>query len=148
MPARLLRPFVMSFMTTVLQSSPELYKEGALLVNRDGKRFNDELGNPTLGLSAQPQGEAFILLDGRLKEMFSGPPHHISTAPGIAYGYVPDYRRSRKDIYHEAQSLEALAAKIGVDGAALAQDDRGVQREASRHTDRRQQRHAARRQAR
>lgn len=119
MPQRLLRPFVMSFLTTVLQSSPELYKQGAILINREGRRFNDELGEPTRDLAEQPDGAAFILLDGRLARQFSEPPYHLSTAPGIAYGYIPDYRRSRRDIFHEASSLRALAQRIGVDGDAL-----------------------------
>jgi succinate dehydrogenase/fumarate reductase flavoprotein subunit len=112
MPAALLRPFVMGFVTTVLQSQPGLYQQGAVLVNRAGNRFNDELGNPTAHLAEQPEGEAFILLDGRLRRLFSGPPHHISTAPGIAYAYIDDYRRSRRDIYREAPSLERLARAL------------------------------------
>ena len=120
MPAALLRPFVMSFLTTVLQSSPELYREGAVLINRAGRRFNDEPTAPTESLAAQPEGEAFILLDGNLVDKFSGPPCHVSTAPGIAYGYIPDYRRSRRDIFHEAPRLDALALKLGIDPAALA----------------------------
>lgn len=119
MPSALLRPFVMSFLTTVLQSSPELYRKGAVLINRDGRRFNDELSDPTENLARQRDGAAFILLDGNLAGMFSGPPNHVSTAPGIAYGYIPDYRRSRKDIFHEAPTLRGLAAKLGIDPAAL-----------------------------
>lgn len=119
MPERLLRPFVMSFLTTVLQSSPEIYRQGAVLINREGKRFNDELGEPTRFLSDQPEGAAYILMDARLSLLFSAPPYHLSTAPGIAYGYIPDYRRSRRDIFHEAETLAALAARIGVDPESL-----------------------------
>lgn len=119
MPAALLRPFVMSFLTTVLQSSPELYREGAVLVNREGQRFTDEREAPTRHLADQPQGEAFILMDGALVRKFSAAPFHISTAPGIAYGYIPDYRRSRKDIFHEAPTLAALAARLRIDATSL-----------------------------
>jgi succinate dehydrogenase/fumarate reductase flavoprotein subunit len=121
MPSWLLRPFIMSFLTTVLQSSPDLYQQGAILVNRRGARFNDELGDPTVHLADQPDGEAFILLDARLATLFSAPPHHISTAPGIAYGYLGDYRRSRKDIFHAAPTLAALAQVLGLDAGVLAQ---------------------------
>ena len=132
LPSCLLRPFLMSFLTTVLQSSPELYRQGAILINRNGERFNDELGDPTRHLAQQPQGEAFILLDGRLGALFSAPPHHVSTAPGIAYAYVPDYRRSRKDIFHEGASLAELARKLGIDATSLqrsvdAYNDSGAQ---------------------
>jgi succinate dehydrogenase/fumarate reductase flavoprotein subunit len=121
MPQQLLRPFVMSFLTTVLQSSPELYRQGAILINRKGERFNDELGEPTRHLSEQPDGAAYILLDARLARQFSASPYHLSTAPGIAYGYIPDYRRSRRDIFHEADTLSALAAQLGIAAAALEQ---------------------------
>ena len=119
MPSWLLRPFVMSFLTTVLQSSPELYRQGAVLINREGCRFNDELSDPTRHLPDQPKGEAFILLDGRLVELFSKPPFHVSTAPGIAYGYIDDYRRSRKDIFHQADDLRGLAKSLGMDADKL-----------------------------
>ena len=89
MPSWLLRPFIMSFLTTVLQSSPALYKQGAILINREGKRFNDELTNPAEHLAEQPDGAAYILLDGKLAKQFSAPPFQISTAPGIAYAYLP-----------------------------------------------------------
>jgi len=119
MPPQLLRLFVMSFLTTVLQSSPELYRQGAILINRKGERFNDELGEPTRFLSEQPDGAAYILLDGRLAKQFSASPYHLSTAPGIAYGYIPDYRRSRRDIFHEADTLSDLAAQLGIAVTAL-----------------------------
>lgn len=142
MPPALLRPFVMSFLTTVLQSSPELYKEGAVLINRHGRRFNDERSAPTRHLADQPEGEAFILLDGVLVRKFSAAPYHISTAPGIAYGYIPDYRRSRKDIFHEAPTLAALATRLRIDPASLQHtiaaynDDAPPEGEASARGDR------------
>jgi succinate dehydrogenase/fumarate reductase flavoprotein subunit len=120
MPSWLLRPFIMSFLTTVLQSSPNLYKQGAVLINKSGERFNDELTDPIQNLAEQPDSVAYILLDGKLAKKFSGPPFQISTAPGIAFAYLPDYRRTRKDIYKEAKSVEELAAKIGIDPARLA----------------------------
>ena len=119
MPQQLLRPFVMSFLTTVLQSSPELYRQGAVLINQSGRRFNDELGEPTHDLANQPGGAAYILLDGRLVRQFSQAPFHLSTAPGIAYGYIPDYRRSRRDIFHEAPTLSELARRLQIDPSAL-----------------------------
>lgn len=119
MPSRLLRPFIMKFLTTVLQSSPELYRQGAILINRNGDRFTDELSNPVAGLTAQPDGSAYILLDASLAEKFSAPPFHISTAPGIAFGYIPDYRRSRRDIFHEAATAADLARRLGIDPARL-----------------------------
>ncbi len=48
----LLRPFLRSFLTTALGPSPELFKEGAILVNREGRRFTDELGRPAFDVPA------------------------------------------------------------------------------------------------
>ena len=38
----------------------------------------------------------------------------MSTAPGIAYAYVPDYRRNRPDVYRQAPTLAALADAAGM----------------------------------
>ncbi|TIR02430.1 MAG: FAD-binding protein [Mesorhizobium sp.] len=46
-------------------------------------------------------------------------PNYISTAPGIAYAYITDYKRNRKDIYNQANSLSVLARKIRVPSTAL-----------------------------
>ena len=113
MPDAILRPFVMSFLTTALAPSPTLFQQGALLVNREGQRFTDELGEPAYDIPAQPDGVAFIVVDGRIAAQFSAWPHFISTAPGIAYAYIPDYRRNRPDVYAEAPTLQALGEKLG-----------------------------------
>lgn len=120
LPAALLRPFAMSFLTTALGPSPELFKSGAILVNRNGERFADELSGPARAVPRQPDKAAYIVFDGKLARRFTGWPHYISTAPGIAYAYLADYRRNRADIYHEAPTLEALARSMGVPPQALA----------------------------
>ena len=66
MPSALLRPFVMSFVTTALAPSPALFADGAILVNADGKRFTNETDAPAFALPDQPRKEAFILLDARI----------------------------------------------------------------------------------
>ena len=50
----LLRPLVMSFLVTVLVPSPKLFQRGAILVNRNGERFCDELNNPGPQVAQQP----------------------------------------------------------------------------------------------
>lgn len=119
MPPAILRPFVMSFLTTVLQSQPGLMHRGGLLINRDGERFTNELGSPADDIPNQPDQFAYILLDGDLVRDFSGPPHHISTAPGIAYAYIDDYRRNRKDVFHQAETLAGLGQKVGMRAGVL-----------------------------
>ena len=119
MPARLLRPFIMSFLTTVLEAQATLYANGAILVNKRGARFCDELDHPEYKLVEQPDQHAYIVFDARMAKRFSAFPYFVSTAPGVAYAYVPDYERSRKDVFNKALTLEALAQKLGVDTKTL-----------------------------
>ena len=120
LPDRVLRPFLMSFLTTALGPSPELYAQGAILVNVDGTRFTDELDAPNLAVPKQRHRTTWIVFDHRIAEKFTEWPHVVSTAPGIAYAYLADYRRNRRDIYHEADTVEGLARSIGVPEDALA----------------------------
>jgi succinate dehydrogenase/fumarate reductase flavoprotein subunit len=120
LPASLLRPFLMSFLTTALGVSPNLFRQGAILVNRNGERFTDELGKPNLDTPKQPDRQAWVVFDHAAAQNLSAWPNYVSTAPGIAYAYLEDYRRNRADIYHEATSIEGLARSMGVPGAALA----------------------------
>ncbi|HUI98222.1 MAG TPA: FAD-dependent oxidoreductase [Xanthobacteraceae bacterium] len=121
LPSALLRPFVMSFVTTALAPSPDLFAQGALLTNRRGERFTDECDKPAFALPDQPGKVAHILLDRRMTALFSAWPHFISTAPGVAYAYVDDYRRNRRDIFTAAPSLDALARRLGVPAEALGE---------------------------
>ena len=120
MPSALLRPFVMSFLTTALAPSPSLFAEGAILVNKRGERFADENDQPAYAVPDQPGKVAYILVDDRIARRFSAWPHFISTAPGVAYAYIDDYRRSRPDILTEAPTLEALSAKLSMATGTLA----------------------------
>jgi len=62
----------------------------------------------------------YIVIDGTLAKQFSSWPNYISTAPGIAYAYIPDYRQNRPDVYVEAPTLKDLAARLAMDEASLA----------------------------
>jgi len=119
MPSALLRPFVMSFVTTALAPSLDLFAEGAILVNSQGERFTDELDKPAFALPDQPGKVGYILLDKRMAALFSGWPHFISTAPGVAYAYVDDYRRNRRDIFNDGATLDDLAGKLAMPAAVL-----------------------------
>lgn len=121
LPQTLLRPFVMSFLTTALAPSPLLFEEGARLINRDGKRFCDERLKPALALADQPGKFGYILIDSALAQRFGAWPYFVSTAPGIGYAYVSDYRRNRSDVFIDAESLEDLARRLKMDVAALGE---------------------------
>jgi len=120
MPSWLLRPFVMEFVTTALAPSLTLFDEGAILINKAGERFVDERSQPALAIAAQADKVAYIVIDSVLAETFSAWPHYISTAPSIAYAYLPDYRRNRKDVYAEAADLDDLGGKLGMPRGALS----------------------------
>jgi fumarate reductase flavoprotein subunit len=119
-PSSLLRPFILSFVTTFLAPEPAMFREGAILLNKRGQRFTDELDKPGLEIPHQPGRVAYILFDRKLAKKFSEWPHFISTAPGLAYAYLPDYRRNRKDIYHEGSTLQAIAEKLKMPSDTLA----------------------------
>ena len=118
-PQRVLRPFLMSFLTTALAPSAKLFEQGAILVNSDGHRFCDELHAPALALPDQPGKVGFIVLDARLARQFCAWPHFVSTAPGVAYAYLADYKSNRPDVYTEASSVADLARKLGMNPQAL-----------------------------
>ncbi|WP_128598367.1 FAD-dependent oxidoreductase [Paraburkholderia kirstenboschensis] len=119
LPLSLFRPFITKFMTASLAPEPSLLRAGAILVNRRGARFADELNKPELQVSNQPNKEAFLVFDDRVAQMFEKWPNFVSTAPGISYAYLDDYRRTRKDLYHKASTVERLAEDIGVAAATL-----------------------------
>jgi fumarate reductase flavoprotein subunit len=121
LPPRLLRPFLMMFVTTNLAPSHKLFEEGAILINKNGERFVDEREQPQFAIPKQPNRIAYILLDDAIAQKFEAWPNFISTAPGVAYAYLADYKRNRKDIYHSAASLEELAGRVGIPAARLQQ---------------------------
>ncbi|MDZ4073328.1 MAG: FAD-dependent oxidoreductase [Hylemonella sp.] len=120
LPQAILRPFMMKFLTTALAPSTTLFEQGAILVNQRGERFGNELDKPAWRLPDQPGKLGYIVIDQALARKFSAWPHFVSTAPGIAYAYIPDYRQNRPDVYAEAPTLPELARQLGMDAALLA----------------------------
>lgn len=118
-PKPLLRPFLMGFVTTYLAPSHTLFREGAILVNKNGERFCDELNRPQDHIGLQPDQIAYIVFDGEVAQTFHAWPNYISTAPGVGYAYLHDYERCRRDICVKADSLDALAEHIKVPAQAL-----------------------------
>lgn len=119
MPDAVMRRVIMAFATTYLAPTTGIYGLGAMLVNQRGDRFVDERDRPWDALADQPDGIGWIIVDSRVAATLNTQPHYVSTAPGIAYAYLDDYRNSRKDIFHEAPSLEQLARSIGVPAEKL-----------------------------
>jgi len=98
-----------------------LLDNGAILVNRDGRRFADEQASPDreIAVADQPDKIAYIVLDERLIDHYCRWPNFISTAPEIAYAYVADYLKLRPDVAVEARTLEGLAAARGLPADGL-----------------------------
>jgi len=110
------------FLTVHTSPSSDIFKKGGILINKNGKRFTNEFlpsRQLAVAVAQQPEKMAYILMDDFLARLFSDPPNYISTAPGIAYASLDDYRVLRKDITHAAQSVQELAGKIGIDPVAL-----------------------------
>lgn len=114
LPKPVLAAFARQLLTTHMSPSKALFKAGAILVNRSGRRFTDETGTPAMDVAQQDRGDAFIVLDNRIAREFTKLPNYISTAPGIAYAFFPDYRRARPDLVHSAADPRTLATIIGV----------------------------------
>ena len=119
LPAKLTRPFVMSFITAALRPDPEVFKAGAILVNKAGKRVGGDIGIPEISLAKEEVRECWLILDERLATKFSKWPDFLSTAPGVAYAYLPDFKRSRPDLYTSGRNLSDLANKLSLPAQAL-----------------------------
>lgn len=118
-PSVILRPFFMMFVTTNLAPSHSLFQQGAIMVNKAGQRFVDENDGPQYAIPSQPDRVAFILFDEKIAGQYTQWPNFISTAPGLAYAYLDDYRKNRRDIFASAPTLAELARKLGIDAAVL-----------------------------
>jgi len=118
-PAALVRPFVMQFMTTVTAPELGLVRDGALLVGSDGTAI--DIGDRSYGsaVADQPDNTAFIVFDEAMARRYSQWPHFLTTAPGIAYAYFPDYRRSRPDLVAKGDTVAALGRKRGFSDGKL-----------------------------
>ena len=131
LPQRMLRPVLMNFLTTALAPEKSLYEDGAILVDQDGLRFGDERDLPARRAALRPGGLAWMIFDSTVADQYQQWPHFISTAPGVAYAYLDDYRHSRPDIFHCAGSFGELADHMKLPRAAfqmtLADYNAGVQ---------------------
>ncbi len=137
LPAGLLRPFVLGYVTTFLVPELKMFHEGGILVNKAGERFVDEMERPEFALLDQPDQSGYCIMDDTVAAKFSGWPNYISTAPGVAFAYLPDYRRNRPDVYACADTLEALAGKLGIPADAFAKTVAAYNAEAQRSGGRR-----------
>ncbi len=120
-PKFIINAYIKRLLVTWQHPENALFDDGGILLNCEGKRFCNEKKWPEreLAIASQSNEFAFILLDQRLCERYSKWPNFISTAPKIAYAYVDDYLKLRKDISTEAGSVEGLWHKTRIDRQAM-----------------------------
>lgn len=114
LPDRMIRTLMMGFVTTYLSPREAMFDEGALLVDASGDLRSGTDENINLTVASLGEAGGYIIGDRALYEKFSTDPYHVATAPGVAFAYMPDFRRARPDVYAEAPTLESLADRIGV----------------------------------
>lgn len=100
---------------------------GAILVNREGRRFANEtvLGPPlSLALEKQPYKTCYLVFDKRVADIFSKWPMVLCSLPGIGdvskiggWGVVDDL--IARHAIKKADTLEELATLTGMDPAGL-----------------------------
>ncbi|MEC7488947.1 MAG: FAD-dependent oxidoreductase [Pseudomonadota bacterium] len=112
LPGCLLRPFVLRFTTTSIAPELDFFKDGALLINKRGERIDATAAELGLATAEQPDQIGYVILDSQLAKRYSAWPHFIATAPGVAYAYFDDFRRTRPDIFYEAETMEKLAEAL------------------------------------
>lgn len=118
-PAWLLRPFVLRFTTTSMAPELDLFRKGALLVDKLGARVDAPPPQLGLRIAERPDKIGYVVMDANLARLYSKWPDFIATAPGVAYAYFDDFRKTRPDIFHKAGDVAGLARALGMDPAAL-----------------------------
>jgi hypothetical protein len=119
LPPAVIRTLLMGFVTTYLSPDVSMFANGAILTDADG-RLSSNTDDPIALVTARlGQRGGFIIGDRALYQKYSAAPHHVATAPSVAYAYMPDFKRSRKDIFHEGETLADLANSMGVPAETL-----------------------------
>lgn len=120
-PKFIINAYIKRLLVTWQHPENALFDDGAILLNCKGQRFCNEKQWPEreIAIASQPNEFAYILLDQRLCERYSKWPNFISTAPKIAYAYVDDYLKLRKDISTQADSVEGLWRKTRIARKAM-----------------------------
>lgn len=122
LPKNVLAVVIRGALTSWIGPNNTMYRAGAILVNQDAQRVANEDSDQKMAraVAADPRNSGFMVFDEAVAQKFSAWPNPVSTFPGVAYAYVEDYKKFRPDVYHKADTLEELAASMGVDAGALA----------------------------
>ena len=105
LPQPVIRSLVMGFVTTYLSPDVSMFANGAILIDADGQLCSDSSEPIPIVTARLGERGGYLVGDRDLYDRYSREPHHVATAPGLAYAYMPDFKRSRRDIYHEAGTV-------------------------------------------
>jgi fumarate reductase flavoprotein subunit len=120
-PGWMLQPLIKSLLIANMSPSEELFRQGAVLVDKQGRRL--DTARPAVSVAMTQERAGYIVMPGAVADKFRAHPFYLSTAPGIAYAYLGDYERGRPDIVHRASSLPALAQALGGPQQAIAENE-------------------------
>ena len=131
-PKFIFNALILRLLVTWQHPEEALFEDGAILINAKGRRFCDETRCPDreIAIAGQPGKVCYMLLDERLIERYSRWPHFISTAPEIAYAYVDDYLRLRRDVAVAGPSPAAVARRRDIPVEVLEKTVAAYNREA------------------
>ena len=111
-----------------VRPEPALFKNGAVLINLEGRRFTNELDKPEFDLDQQFQNTGYILFDSTLASKIASEKEDsanvrdgwlknqklfLSTFPEIAYAYIDDYLE-KTSYFFVANSIENLCNKTSL----------------------------------
>ncbi len=133
-PKFVINAMIKRLLVTWQHPENSLFDHGAILLNKEGRRFCNEKDWPgrEIAVAKQTDKAAYILLDERLCERFSKWPDFISTAPKIAYAYVEDYLKLRPDIASTAKILDVVAENAGLSAMNVVKTVQAYNRYAKR----------------
>ncbi|MEE2995831.1 MAG: FAD-dependent oxidoreductase [Pseudomonadota bacterium] len=118
-PGWLLRPFILRFTTTSMAPELDLFRNGALLVDKYGARITAPSASLGHKIAECADKIGYVVLDSALAARYSKWPHFIATAPGVSYAYFADFRKTRPDLFYRGNSVAELAKNLGMDPASL-----------------------------
>ena len=116
---------------TSSKESTTIFYSGAIIVNKDGKRFVDESQTyKTLSDAAlkQPKGASYIVFDSNILTAGLKEPQGRELFEMIPKGKIPPYVFS-------GSTVEEVAKKAGIDSSGLAETVRKYNRDAETGTD-------------
>lgn len=121
MPKAFIKRVATEILVSWQRPSDNMFDKGAILINTSGERFVDETKSQTreIAVSAQSSKLVYLVFDANIAEQFKDWPNFISTASGIAYAYLDDYKHFRPDIIYQADTWEDLAKKISISSGSL-----------------------------